>query len=145
MQDTAQNQDQQSVNTNNMLEEGDILMTENTRSLLRNGRLGRQWDYHVIPYMIDFKAVDEKYHYWVKVSMLGKGNYLVLYRQTQAWLPILCLSYCPLQSWDVYVYGNLATRLLGRFAWKVGKSQSCYNVAYFSLIKLYYIIYRKIL
>jgi len=67
--DSAQTHDQETENENDEVEQGDIMMNANTRSLLRNGVLGKQWANHIIPYQVNKGAVQQRYFYWVDEKM----------------------------------------------------------------------------
>ena len=59
------------------MHEGDIANTEASNRLLRSGLRGGQWDYHIIPYKINWNAVKKAYRPWVQVR--GKKYYQHLF------------------------------------------------------------------
>ena len=80
MTDTAQNPDEQSQNENEDLYEGDIKLSEGDEAMLRSGLLGRQWDYHIIPYQIDWRAVKNAYKPWVQAKLDYVFNFEYKYK-----------------------------------------------------------------
>jgi len=112
-QDKAGNPDQQSVNAHDELHEGDILMTPGNRRLLRNGKLGFQWYYHTIPYVVDLSAVDEKYHYWVMERL---KYYLGQYKINLG----DCLTFCARGNTTKQIDGTVLCDSLDTPAKKIG-------------------------
>ena len=47
------------------------MLSEGSERLLRSGQVGGQWDYHVIPYEIDWRTVKPAYKPWVQVMDMG--------------------------------------------------------------------------